>query len=294
MSYRLYAALCACAVSALAATGSVRGVVHDPQHRPLTGAQIVLHNQNPVFSKTAQSTPAGEFQFDAVPEGSYTVDVTASGFLPATQQLSRRGRQASGAALHAGARAGRVERRSFRQPFGRADFHRAKHRDSRRNRANRRRRSVQQPVDDHQLHPRRLHGPRHAPHARRPPGELAHRWNSCRKHEHLRQRRAAHQPQRRCGSRSRARRLFERIWRPHLRLLQRRHAFRIRHEQRSRTGSLRRQLLLNRRSVPPRRPHPALRLVWQASTPTAPSSASARRSPRSSTIRPAARAPSSR
>ena len=87
MSYRLYAALCACAISALAATGSVRGVVHDPQHRPLTGAQVVLHSQNPPFSKTAQSSPTGEFQFDAVPEGNYTVDVSAQGFLPTTQQL---------------------------------------------------------------------------------------------------------------------------------------------------------------------------------------------------------------
>jgi outer membrane receptor protein involved in Fe transport len=87
MSYRLYAALYACALCALAATGSVRGVIHDPQHRPLTGAQIVLHSQSPPFSKTAQSSPTGEFQFDAVPEGSYTVDVTAPGFLPTTQQL---------------------------------------------------------------------------------------------------------------------------------------------------------------------------------------------------------------
>ena len=49
-----------------AATGSIRGIVHDPQHRPLPGAQIVLNSAVP---KTAQSDANGEFQIDDVPEG---------------------------------------------------------------------------------------------------------------------------------------------------------------------------------------------------------------------------------
>ena len=83
------AALCLLAVPALiAATGSVRGVVHDPQHRPLAGAQIVLRSQTPVFTKSAQSGATGEFQLDAIPEGAYSIDVSAQGFVAVTQQLS--------------------------------------------------------------------------------------------------------------------------------------------------------------------------------------------------------------
>ena len=36
---------CLLIVNALAAgTGTLRGIVHDPQHRPLPGAQVVLHD----------------------------------------------------------------------------------------------------------------------------------------------------------------------------------------------------------------------------------------------------------
>jgi outer membrane receptor protein involved in Fe transport len=69
----------------LAAIAGVRGVVHDPQHRPLAGAQITLRNAG--FSETLSSDADGEFQFDAVAEGAYTIAVSAAGFRGLEQQI---------------------------------------------------------------------------------------------------------------------------------------------------------------------------------------------------------------
>ncbi len=66
-------------------TASVRGIVHDPQHRPLPGAQVELRNST--ISKTVASDANGEFVIDEVPEGVYTIGVSASGFRPFEQQI---------------------------------------------------------------------------------------------------------------------------------------------------------------------------------------------------------------
>ncbi len=84
-----YGALCVAALSlASAAVGSFRGVVHDPQHRPLPGAQITLHSHASAAMIAAQSDANGEFQISDVPEGVYTLDVSAPGFRPLQQQVS--------------------------------------------------------------------------------------------------------------------------------------------------------------------------------------------------------------
>jgi outer membrane receptor protein involved in Fe transport len=71
-----------------AATGSFRGIVHDPQHRPLPGAQVVLRGQNATVMKTTQSDANGEFQINDLPEGTYTADVSAQGFRTLEQQAA--------------------------------------------------------------------------------------------------------------------------------------------------------------------------------------------------------------
>jgi len=64
-----------------AADGAVvRGVVHDPQHRPLPGAQVTLRDA--AFTKSVTSDRNGEFQIDGVPEGAYTIAISAGGFSP--------------------------------------------------------------------------------------------------------------------------------------------------------------------------------------------------------------------
>jgi outer membrane receptor protein involved in Fe transport len=75
-------------VPSQAANAILKGVVHDPQHRPLPGAQIALHQANAPDKKTTQSGPNGEFQIDDVPPGTYIVDVSAQGFQPMQQQLA--------------------------------------------------------------------------------------------------------------------------------------------------------------------------------------------------------------
>ena len=64
---------------------TVRGIVHDPQHRPLPQAQVALRSAT--FSKTATSDANGEFEFDGVPEGSYTIAISAPAFRPFQEQV---------------------------------------------------------------------------------------------------------------------------------------------------------------------------------------------------------------
>jgi outer membrane receptor protein involved in Fe transport len=67
---------------------SVRGIVHDPTHRPIPGAQVTLRALASGWTQTAQSNADGEFQFDAVPLGDYEVSVSAPNFGPSQQQIT--------------------------------------------------------------------------------------------------------------------------------------------------------------------------------------------------------------
>jgi outer membrane receptor protein involved in Fe transport len=60
--------------------GSVRGVVHDPQHRPIQGAHVTLKAQNSDWTQSGDSNGNGEFEFSSVPIGNYTVTVSSNGF----------------------------------------------------------------------------------------------------------------------------------------------------------------------------------------------------------------------
>ena len=65
-----------------AATGTLKGIVHDPQHRPIPGAEIVIRGQ------TMVSDGNGEFRLDNIPEGSYPVTVSAQGFQTLQQTVT--------------------------------------------------------------------------------------------------------------------------------------------------------------------------------------------------------------
>jgi hypothetical protein len=65
--------------------GSVRGVVHDPQHRPIQGALVTLKDQNSDWTQSQDSDENGEFEFSSVAIGNYSVTVSSPGF-EATQQ----------------------------------------------------------------------------------------------------------------------------------------------------------------------------------------------------------------
>jgi hypothetical protein len=67
---------------------SVRGIVHDPQHRPIGDATVVLKSTSSDYSQSQQTNPNGEFAFPAVPFGDYSITVTASGFSPSEQLIT--------------------------------------------------------------------------------------------------------------------------------------------------------------------------------------------------------------
>ncbi len=64
--------------------GTVRGIVHDQQHRPVADAKVMLKAKSSDYMKTGQTDTEGQFLFDAVPVGEYIVTVSQAGF--ATQE----------------------------------------------------------------------------------------------------------------------------------------------------------------------------------------------------------------
>ena len=68
--------------------GTVRGIVHDPQHRPVSGIQVVLKARASEFTLTASTDDAGQFHFDAVPLGEYTAAVVDSNFVADQQGIA--------------------------------------------------------------------------------------------------------------------------------------------------------------------------------------------------------------
>jgi hypothetical protein len=60
--------------------GTVRGIVHDPQHRPVANSQVQLKSANSDWSRETQTNADGEFTFTAVPLGDYVVTAKAPGF----------------------------------------------------------------------------------------------------------------------------------------------------------------------------------------------------------------------
>lgn len=67
--------------------GSVRGVVHDPQHRPLQNGMVMLRANTSDWTKSVNTDDQGQFEINAVPIGEYTVVVVAPGFTQASQAV---------------------------------------------------------------------------------------------------------------------------------------------------------------------------------------------------------------
>jgi len=67
--------------------GTIRGLIHDPQHRPIKGATVTLKSGSSDWTQVATSDEAGSFQFNTVPVGEYTIAAEAEGFATQTQKL---------------------------------------------------------------------------------------------------------------------------------------------------------------------------------------------------------------
>ena len=68
--------------------GVIRGVVHDPAHRPIAGAQVVASTAEPARSESLATNADGGFQFDNLAEGTWTVAVSAPGFQRLEQSVT--------------------------------------------------------------------------------------------------------------------------------------------------------------------------------------------------------------
>ena len=71
-----------------AATATVRGIVHDAQHRPIADAEVALKAENSQFTQTARTSAEGEFHFDLVPIGEYRITVNKADFGALEEKLA--------------------------------------------------------------------------------------------------------------------------------------------------------------------------------------------------------------
>jgi hypothetical protein len=67
--------------------GSVRGIIHDPQHRPIQGAMVMLKAKASEWSKSSNTDANGNFEFNGVPLGDYSITVANPGFVQASQEV---------------------------------------------------------------------------------------------------------------------------------------------------------------------------------------------------------------
>ena len=67
---------------------TLKGVIHDPQHRPIAGATVSLHAADSDFALHATTDSNGEFQIPQVPIGVYRMTFTAEGFADLAQAVA--------------------------------------------------------------------------------------------------------------------------------------------------------------------------------------------------------------
>jgi outer membrane receptor for ferrienterochelin and colicin len=67
---------------------TVKGVVHDPQHRPVAGAAITVKARQADWTHTTITDADGAFQIGAVPIGEYTLTVVFDGFQSVEQPIT--------------------------------------------------------------------------------------------------------------------------------------------------------------------------------------------------------------
>src|SRR5207245_4881767 len=67
--------------------GTVRGIVHYPQHRPVPNVTVTLKARTSSYTQTSQTDANGEFHFDAVLLGEYRVTASAALFAREEQTI---------------------------------------------------------------------------------------------------------------------------------------------------------------------------------------------------------------
>ena len=68
--------------------GAVRGIVHDPQHRPVQDAMVMLKAKSSDWAKSVTTSATGEFEINAVPLGDYSLSVASQGFAQTSRDVT--------------------------------------------------------------------------------------------------------------------------------------------------------------------------------------------------------------
>jgi hypothetical protein len=68
--------------------GTVKAIVHDPQHRPVKGAEVVVRSRTSSFKISAITDEDGFAVVMKVPVGEYDVQVSTPGFTAETQSAT--------------------------------------------------------------------------------------------------------------------------------------------------------------------------------------------------------------
>jgi hypothetical protein len=76
-----------CSVALATIFGAVRGIIHDPQHRPVQGATVMLKSKSSEWTKNASRDANGEFAISAMPLGDYSITVANPGFAEAVENV---------------------------------------------------------------------------------------------------------------------------------------------------------------------------------------------------------------
>src|SRR5258707_535862 len=68
--------------------GAVRGIIHDPQHRPVEGTMVMIRSTSSDWSQTTKTDDNGQFRFTAVPLGDYQISVASPGFAQTAEKVT--------------------------------------------------------------------------------------------------------------------------------------------------------------------------------------------------------------
>src|SRR5437763_614329 len=71
-----------------AVLGSLRGVVHDPDHLPIPNATIVVQSVTSDYELKGETGPSGDFLFTTVPVGEYVIEIQRTGFVRERQSIT--------------------------------------------------------------------------------------------------------------------------------------------------------------------------------------------------------------
>jgi outer membrane receptor protein involved in Fe transport len=81
-------------VSSASVLGSLRGIVHDPDHRPVADARVIVKAVSSDYTQTLKSGTDGAFESITLPPGQYRVTVSHDGFQAAEQEVVLSSREA--------------------------------------------------------------------------------------------------------------------------------------------------------------------------------------------------------